>query len=204
MSTHRSRPARKKRRIRLSGVKARNRRTRFEQLEDRHLLAVLFSDSFENGQWDGNWGEDSQNDWFTSTQRSTDGSYSAEVDGSANNATLTMANPVDLSSQSSAELTYSWYIESGFDSGEYLAVDLFDGSTWTEFARLSGNVDADSSSPSSAAASAIASAAKSGSAQSMLRRAGAKLTTTTVTDSPTFITLFALRGAGSAISRSGT
>ncbi len=38
----------------------------------------------------------------------------------------------------------------------------------------------------------------------MLRRAGAKLTTTTVTDSPIFMTLFALRGAGSAISRSGT
>ena len=44
----------------------------------------------------------------------------------------------------------------------------------------------------------------SGSAQSMLRRAGAKLTTTTVTDSPSFITLRALGGGGSAISRSGT
>jgi hypothetical protein len=40
-------------------------------LEDRRLLAVLFTDSFELGQWDGNWAEDSQNDWFTSSQRST-------------------------------------------------------------------------------------------------------------------------------------
>ncbi len=44
----------------------------------------------------------------------------------------------------------------------------------------------------------------SGTAQSMLRRSGAKLTTTRVTDSPIFITLRALGGAGSAISRNGT
>ena len=37
----------------------------------------LFSDSFENGEWDGKWVEDSQYDWFDSTQRKTDGSYSA-------------------------------------------------------------------------------------------------------------------------------
>ena len=50
---------------------------------------LLFSGSFENGQWNGQWVEDSQNDWFTSTQRATDGSYSAEVDGRATDATLT-------------------------------------------------------------------------------------------------------------------
>ena len=43
-----------------------------------------------------------------------------------------------------------------------------------------------------------------GTARSMLRRAGAKLSTTNVTDSPTFMNSRALRGAGSAISRSGT
>ncbi|NQT41467.1 MAG: tandem-95 repeat protein [Planctomycetes bacterium] len=102
----------------------------------------LFSDSFENGQWDGKWVEDSQNDWFTSTQRETDGSYSAEVDGGATNATLTMAQPVDMTPYGSAELTFDWYIESGFDSGEYLALDFStDGSNWTEIERLDGNVD---------------------------------------------------------------
>ena len=69
---------------------------------------LLFSDSFENGQWNGLWVEDSQNDWFTSTQRATDGSYSAEVDGRATDATLTMANPVDLTPYGSAELTFDW------------------------------------------------------------------------------------------------
>ena len=43
-----------------------------------------------------------------------------------------------------------------------------------------------------------------GTARSMLRRAGAKLSTTSVTDSPTFMNSRALRGAGSAISRRGT
>ena len=56
----------------------------------------------------------------------------------------------------------------------------------------------------SALTSAIAASAMSGTAQSMLRRSGAKLTTTSVTDSPSFITLRALVGAGFAIRRSGT
>ena len=104
---------------------------------------TVFSDSFENGQWNGLWVEDSQNDWFTSTQRKTDGSYSAEVDGRATDATLTVASPIDLTPYGSAELTFDWYIESALDAGEYLAVDLFDGTTWTEVARLAGNVDAE-------------------------------------------------------------
>ena len=63
------------------------RRSRLERLENRHLLAVVFADSFEagggTGDWAGYWVEDSQNDWFRSTQRATDGGFSAEVDGSA-------------------------------------------------------------------------------------------------------------------------
>ena len=50
----------------------------------------LFSDSFEKGEWDGKWVEDSQYDWFDSTQRKTDGSYSAEVDGGATDLALMM------------------------------------------------------------------------------------------------------------------
>ena len=41
-------------------------------------------------------------------------------------------------------------------------------------------------------------------ARSMLRRAGAKLSTTSVTASPIFMNSRALRGAGSAIRRRGT
>ena len=43
-----------------------------------------------------------------------------------------------------------------------------------------------------------------GIARSMLRRLGVKLSTTRVTDSPTFMNSRALRGAGSAIKLSGT
>ncbi|MFN3191759.1 MAG: tandem-95 repeat protein [Aureliella sp.] len=121
-----------------------------ETLENRQLLAadVLLADSFEAGfnsnDWVGNWVEDSQNDWFRSTQRATDGSRSAEVDGSANNATLTLSDPIDLSDYDSAELTFDWLIESGFDSGEYLALDISSdgGSSWdTSVLQLDGNSD---------------------------------------------------------------
>ena len=108
----------------------------------KSTTATLFSDSFEAGQWAGNWVEDGQNDWFTSSQRSTDGSYSAEVDGRATNATLTLSNPIDLNGYSSAELTYDWLIESGFDSGEYLSLDMSTdgGGSWTtDVLRLNGN-----------------------------------------------------------------
>lgn len=44
---------------------------------------TVFTDSFEVSEWNGLWSEDSQNDWFRSTQRAVDGKYSAEVDGAA-------------------------------------------------------------------------------------------------------------------------
>ena len=103
----------------------------------------VFLDSFEHGQWNGLWVQDSQNDWFTSTQRKTDGSYSAEVDGSASDAVLTIASPINLTPYGSAELTFDWLIESGLDTGEYLALDLFNGASWQEVAKLRGNVDAE-------------------------------------------------------------
>jgi hypothetical protein len=102
----------------------------------------VFFDSFENGQWNGQWSEDSQNDWFTSTQRSTDGNYSAEVDGSANDAEL-ISVPIDLQGRSSASISFKWYLEGRIDAGEYLAFDVSTngGSSWTERAVLRGNVD---------------------------------------------------------------
>lgn len=110
------------------------------------LSTVLFADSFEAGQWAGKWVEDSQNDWFTSTQRSTDGSSAAEVDGRANDATLTLANPIDLTGYYSPKLTFDWLIESEFDAREYLSLDISSdgGTSWqTDVLRLDGNVDAE-------------------------------------------------------------
>jgi PKD repeat protein len=102
----------------------------------------VFSDSFEKSEWNGLWTEDSQNDWFRSTQRAKDGSYSAEVDGRASDAQL-VSVPIDLNGKTSATITFSWYIEKGFDKGEYLAFDVSTdgGDSWDEKARLRGNVD---------------------------------------------------------------
>lgn len=115
----------------------------YEKLEERRLLAadVLLFDSFEDGQWDNVWVEDAQNDWVDSSQRATEGSRSAEVDGRATDATLTLSNAIDLSTYDSAELTFSWYIEKRWDSGEYVALDIHANGSWQEAERLSGNVD---------------------------------------------------------------
>lgn len=114
-----------------------------EQLEARRLLTVdvVLADSFEAGQWNDTWVEDSQNDWFDSSQRAVDGSYSAEIDGRATDAGLTLANPIDLSGYDSAELTFSWFIEKNWDSGEYIALDIQSGGSWQEVRTLQGNVD---------------------------------------------------------------
>lgn len=101
---------------------------------------VIFSDSFETGI--GNWSQDSQSDWFSSTQRAIDGSRSAEVDGWATNAAL-ISPVVDLQGAATAWVSFSWQIERWVDGGEYLAFDIStnEGNTWVEQARLSGNVD---------------------------------------------------------------
>ncbi len=109
---------------------------------DNDQPQVLFSDSFEASEWNGLWIEDNQNDWFRSSQRSTAGSNAAEVDGPATNATITMATAVNLSNFQSPRLTFDWLIESGFDNGEYLALDLSKdgGATWIQdVQRLNGN-----------------------------------------------------------------
>ena len=103
---------------------------------------VVFSDSFENGEWNGLWTEDSQADWYDSTQRAVDGSYSAEVDGSASDAALTSI-VIDLQGKTNATVTFFWLIEVQLDSGEYLAFDVSTngGTNWVQKAILQGNVD---------------------------------------------------------------
>jgi len=106
----------------------------------------VFFDSFENGEWNSLWTEDAQNDWFNSSQRATVGNQSAEVDGSATDAQL-ISIPVNLQGRSQASITFKWLIESGLDTGEYLAFDVSTngGSSWLEKARLRGDVDAENS-----------------------------------------------------------
>jgi len=103
-------------------------------------IATVFADSFETDS--GQWAQDAQADWFRSNQRATDGIMSAEVDGSALDAAL-ISVPVLLGGRTNAEISFSWFIESGLDAGEYLAFDVStdNGASWIEKARLRGNAD---------------------------------------------------------------
>ena len=103
---------------------------------------LVFSDSFEVAEWDGNWIEDNQNDWFISTQRAVDGTYSAELDGDALNATLTSID-IDLQGISNATIMFSWLIESSLESNDFIAFDISTdcGETWVQKALLQGNYD---------------------------------------------------------------
>jgi hypothetical protein len=108
------------------------------------MPATLFHDRFEVGKWNGLWVKDSQNDCCRSTQRATAGSWSAEVDGSANKASLATATAIDVSDTGQATLTFDWLIESGFDFLEYLSPDVSacGGASWTlDVRRLCGNAD---------------------------------------------------------------
>ena len=103
---------------------------------------VLFEDSFENlGE---NWIQDDQGDWFLSRQRATDGIYSLEVDGRANDATVEFANGVNITGFSGVILSFDWLIERGFDQGEYVSLDISGdgGMSWTtDVLQLRGNED---------------------------------------------------------------
>lgn len=100
---------------------------------------LVFSDDFEKADFTGRWVQDGQHDWFVSPQRARVGSRSAEIDGPATDAQLTSI-AISPQEATTATITFDWFIESGLDSGEYLAFDVSidGGSTWTEMARLSG------------------------------------------------------------------
>ena len=101
---------------------------------------VLFEDSFEG--FADAWTQDNQGDWFLSSQRATDGIYSLEVDGRANNATVELIEGVDISAYSKALLSFDWLIERGFDKGEYLTLDVSGdgGASWAlDVRQLRGN-----------------------------------------------------------------
>lgn len=101
----------------------------------------VFADSFENGEWNGKWTEDSQNDWLISTLRAVDGTRSAEVDGFTRDGQI-VSIPINLKGRTNATVSFYWFMDSNVDSGEYLAFDVSTngGSTWTQTGILQGDV----------------------------------------------------------------
>ena len=87
---------------------------------------IIFTEDFESvDSWNKNWIQDSQNDWRRrENARTFDGSFSAELDGRANNAVLQLRNSLDVSSFDDAQVDMQWLIETSFDNNEFLAIDV--------------------------------------------------------------------------------
>jgi len=113
-------------------------------INDKPLIIKAFSDSFEISQWDGLWTGDKK--WKRSSRRASDGLFSAEVSGRATDSML-RSIPISLQGKTNATITFSWYISSTLDFGEYVALDVSsdNGVTWTEKAKLRGDQDPENS-----------------------------------------------------------
>ncbi len=104
----------------------------------------VFADGFENGEWNGLWTEDAQADWQDTFVRKYEGRYSAQVDGPTDDGAL-ISTAINLAGRDNATVEFFWLIRSYVDAGEYIAFDVStdNGQTWTERARLRGDVDAE-------------------------------------------------------------
>jgi len=89
--------------------------------------STVFSDAFNANiaKWNKNYG------WEAAQLNST--TKVATTDGWCSSCTLTIKNPIDLSSYSSATLKFKRYVSSNLDSGEYLKVEIKkSGGSWTQ------------------------------------------------------------------------
>ncbi len=105
---------------------------------------VLFYDDFEDGTLD-KWTESGETDWRV--DRFDEGAFPpnhnntnivAEADNCDTVCTITLANPVDLSSSTNSTLSFYRYIDRSLDDTEYLTVEVTtNGTTWMELDRWS-------------------------------------------------------------------
>jgi len=109
---------------------------------------TVFSDDFESGL--SKWTEEGELDWRTGefdeegVPGSPAGNRVAEADNCDSECRLVMQNAVDLTAYDSAELSFYRYVDSSLDSGEYLKVDLYDGTRWNTVFDWQGGADDDS------------------------------------------------------------
>jgi len=94
-----------------------------------------FQDSFEDQVEWAHWTETGEGDWVIETPSvltTYNGSYVAHSDDCDTGCQLT-SEVIDLSGETDVTLTFYWAVK-GLDSGEYLALDIYDG-TWHEDVR---------------------------------------------------------------------
>jgi len=92
-----------------------------------------FFDSFENGEWNGNWTETGDGGWVTESFKTAItevGSNVAHGDGCGTGCNLTSID-INTSDSQDASLTFNWGI-TGLDAGEYLVLDIYNvtGTKW--------------------------------------------------------------------------
>jgi len=101
---------------------------------------TLFFDDFESGNPFANWTESNEFDWNIETpvEQSVPGSPSgnlvahADICSSSVGCILTLSAPINLSRYGSATLSFWRFVDGSLDSGEFLKVEAFDGTSWKQ------------------------------------------------------------------------
>lgn len=99
------------------------------------LLQETFFDNFSSGL--GRWTESGEGDWNTEALVSSTGypatgssAPAAHADGCTTSCTLTLATPVNLSQAVGGRVDFLRFVSSLLDAGEYLEVQVWNGSAW--------------------------------------------------------------------------
>jgi len=97
-----------------------------------------------------NWTESGEGDWNTEALHATtnypatgSNSPAAHSDTCTTSCEITMTNAVNLSGRASAQLTLLRFVDSELDAGEYLRLEVWNGSTWVRLADWSADNAAD-------------------------------------------------------------
>ena len=115
-------------------------------VSDVPVNPILFSDTFESGF--AKWTETGEGDWKLESpdEKQVPGHSSNLVvhsDNCDSTCTITMSNSIDLSSSSSATLSFWRYVDNELDNGEYLKVELYDGTQWNTISNWTNNAGDD-------------------------------------------------------------
>lgn len=98
-------------------------------------VVEVFSEDFEQGlsKWNaGGWWIQSPSE--RSVPGSAQGNNVAHSEACRNSCTLSLKNPIDLTQYEKVTLSFWRFVDRSLDRGEFLAVEIFDGSAWQQVA----------------------------------------------------------------------